>query len=85
MSKPVYILGQIQVPDLKVYFEKYAVKLKVVLDRYDGEALAGTTKADVVEGEHFGNWTVLIKFPSKEKFEECMSSDEYKALAVVRP
>jgi len=84
MNKPVYILGQIQVPDLKEYFEQYALKLKVVLDRYGAEVLSGTTKAQLVEGEQYGNWTVLIKFTSNEDYEKCIKSKEYIALSKVR-
>lgn len=84
MNKPVYILGQIQVPDLKIYFEQYALKLKVVLDKYNAEVLSGTTKAESVEGDLFGNWTVLIKFPTREHYDNCIQSEEYIALSQVR-
>jgi len=84
MSKVVYIIGQIEVKDYKTYFPQYALKLKKVLDKYQGEALAGTTKAEILEGEGFGNWTVLIKFPSRELADECMSSEEYLKLSALR-
>lgn len=84
MNKPVYIIGQIDVKNFKVYFPEYALKLKKVLDKYQGEALAGSTRAEAIEGENFGNWTVLIKFPSRELADACMSSEEYIALSELR-
>jgi uncharacterized protein (DUF1330 family) len=84
MNKPVYILGQINVPDLKMCIEQYALKLKVVLDEYQAEVLSGTTKAEKVEGNKFGNWTVLIKFPSKEHYDNYIQSEEYITLSKVR-
>ena len=84
MSRAVYIVGQIQVKDYKTYFPQYAVKLNEVLIKYQGEALAGTTKAEVIEGEGFGNWTVLIKFPSRALADECMKSEEYARLSALR-
>ena len=61
-----------------------ALKLNEVLKKYQGESLAGTTKAEVLEGECFGNWTVLIKFPSRALADECMSSAEYLRLSALR-
>lgn len=84
MNQAVYIVGQIAVKDYKTYFSQYALKLNDLLQKYQGEALAGTTKAEVVEGENFGNWTVIIKFPSRELADECMTSEEYTRLSALR-
>ncbi len=46
--------------------------------------LAGSTKAEVLEGEGFGNWMVLIKFPSRALADECMNSAEYIHLSALR-
>ncbi len=84
MDRAVYIVAQIAVKDYNTYFEKYALKLKVVLDNFQGEALAGTTKAEAIEGINYGNWTVIIKFPSRKLADECMRSEEYKTLSSLR-
>lgn len=84
MSKSVYIVAQIQVKDYKTYFEQYALPFNDILPKFQGEILAGTTKAEKIEGELFGNWTVLIKFPSKELAHTCINSPEYAPLADVR-
>ncbi len=84
MSKEAYIIAQIQVKDFKTYFEKYALKFKELLPKFQGEVLSSTTKAEVIEGNNFGNWTVLIKFPSKEQAYACINSEEYAPLAEVR-
>ena len=84
MSQPVYIIGQIEVKDYKTYFSQYALKLKAILEQYHGEALAGSTKAEVLEGKGFGNWMVIIKFPSRALADECMNSKAYKDLSSLR-
>lgn len=84
MSKTVYIIGQIEVKDYKTYFSQYALKLNELIKKFQGEALASTTKAEILEGTGFGNWTVLIKFPSRKLANECMNSKEYSALSSLR-
>lgn len=84
MNKEVYIIAQIEVKDYKTYFEQYALKFNDILPKFEGEVLAGTTKGEAIEGERFGNWTVLLKFPSKELAHACINSEEYGPLAAVR-
>ena len=84
MTKEVYIIAQIAVKDYKTYFEKYALPFKEILPKFQGEVLASTTKCEVLEGENFGNWTVLLKFPSKELAHACINSEAYAPLAEVR-
>jgi len=84
MSKEVYVIAQIEVKDYKTYFEQYALKFNDILPKFKGVVLSGTTKAEVIEGQRFGNWTVLIKFPSKELAHACINSEEYAPLAAIR-
>lgn len=86
MNKAVYIIAQIEVKnrDFKSYFEQYALKLKDILPKFQGEALAGTTKAEVLEGERYGNWTVILKFPSRELAHALINSEEYAPIAALR-
>ncbi len=86
MSQAVYIIAHIEVKNrnFKSYFEQYALKLKDILPKYQGEALAGSTKAEVLEGERFGNWTVILKFPSKELALALINSEEYAPIAALR-
>ncbi len=86
MSQEVYIIAQIDVKnrDYKSYFEEYALKFKEILPKYQGVALVGTTKAEVLEGEQFGNWTVILKFPSRELAQACINSEEYAPIAKKR-
>ena len=86
MNQEVYIVAQIDVKnrDFKSYFEEYALKLKDILPKYEGVVLAGTTKGEVLEGERYGNWTVIIKFPSEELAHACVNSEEYAPIAAKR-
>ena len=80
MSKEYYVLGQMEVKDYQAYLSTYGVRFKEILPKYNGEILAGTTKAEGLQGELFGNWTVLIKFPSKEDALGFYNSEEYTPL-----
>lgn len=84
MSREVYVIAQIDVKDYKTYFKEYALKFNDLLPKFKGEILSGTTKAETIEGACFGNWTVLIKFPSKELAHACINSEEYAPLAAIR-
>ena len=84
MNPAVYIIAEIKVKEFKTYFEQYALKFNELLPNFQGEVLASTTKCEVIEGERFGNWTVIIKFPSKELAEACIHSEAYAPLAEVR-
>ena len=86
MSKAVYIIAQIDVKDrdYKSYFEEYALKFKDILPKYQGVALVGNTKAEILEGERYGNWTVILKFPSRELAHACINSEEYRPIAKKR-
>lgn len=84
MNQPVYIIAEIKVKEFKTYFEQYALKFNEILPDFQGEVLASTTKCEVIEGERFGNWTVLIKFPSRELANACINSEAYAPLAALR-
>lgn len=84
MNKEVLVVAQIQVKDFTRYFTEYALPFKEVLEQYEAEVIGSTTEAEVLEGERYGNWTVVLKFPSKEHAYKCIKSDEYAPLAKLR-
>lgn len=81
MSQAVYIIAHVEVKDIGAYIREYALPFKPILEKYQGEALVGTTKAEILEGERYGDWTVILKFPSKELAHACINSEEYAPLA----
>ena len=84
MSQAVFIIAHVEVKNIKRYIQEYALPFKPILEKYEGEALAGTTKAEILEGEKYGDWTVLLKFPSRELAYACIHSKEYAPLAHLR-
>ena len=48
------------------------------------DLIAANTEGKTLEGEPFGNWTVLIKFPSEELAKSFMTSDAYAPLRKLR-
>ena len=63
---------------------EYTLLFNPIFEKYQGEALVGTTKAEVLEGQRLGDWTVILKFPSKELANACINSEEYGPLAKLR-
>ena len=84
MQTPVYVFAQMQVIDFQDYFERYAKPFIAVLQQYSGEVLSATPKGESWEGEHTGNWTVLVKFNSAAQARRFYDSPEYAPLKEVR-
>lgn len=84
MAQPGYVIAQIDVPDLDVYFEKYATPTLAQLEAAGAEILVATPNATTLEGEWSGNWTVVIRFPSVEAARTWYESDQYAPLKRVR-
>ena len=84
MEKIAYIIGQIEVKDYKVYLVQYGKPFMKVLEKYQGELLAATKNGKTLEGEPFGNWTVLLKFPTKDLAYNFITSEEYAPLMALR-
>lgn len=80
----VYVVGQMEIKDPKVYLEQYGKPFMPILKKYKGELIAASDKAEVWEGGELLNWTVLVKFPSKEAAEAFYNSEEYSPLKEMR-
>lgn len=79
-----YMFAHLKVADFGSYIERYAMPFAELLPQYEGEVVSATTEGKPLEGETGGNWTVLIKFPSREKAEAFYNSDEYAPLLALR-
>lgn len=84
MTQPAYIFARLTVKDFGDYLPTYGAGFMELLPKYEGELLSATTDAKVVEGESDGNWTVLVKFPSRARAEEFYYSDDYAPLIELR-
>ena len=84
MTQPAYFIGQIRVKDFKEYFERYGSGVPAEVARFGGEFLVATTRAEAIEGEWSGNWTVLLRFPSRATAMEFYNSPGYAPLKSMR-
>ena len=84
MASTVYIFGQMAVKNYEDYFTQYGSPFSPILQKFQGTLLAATKNGRTLEGEAFGNWTVLIHFPSKEMAYGFVTSEEYAPLMELR-
>ena len=84
MSQAVYILGEMAVKDYETYFAQYGAPFMPILEKYHGELLVATKNGKTLEGTPFGNWTVLLKFPSSDLAYNFINSEEYAPLMKLR-
>jgi uncharacterized protein (DUF1330 family) len=84
MSKPVYLVAQIDVKDYESYLSEYGFPLLEQLTEVGAEVLAADPNVDVLEGNWPGNWVAIIKFPSAAIMSEFYSSKKYAPLKALR-
>ncbi len=84
MSQPMFVLVQFCVKDFPKYFEHYASLMSAVAGKFGGQFLAASRDAVVKEGQSSGNFTAIIRFPSKEAAAEMYESPEYAPLKAKR-
>lgn len=84
MSEPAYIVAHLKVKDFQEYLAAYGAGFIELLPRFDGELLAATQDATVLEGQSDENWTVLLRFPSRAKAEAFYNADDYAPLIKLR-
>ena len=84
MSGPYYAVIDARVSDPERYAE-YAKAAGPVDERYGGEYLIRGGEFTVVEGSHFTpSRLVVIRFPSRQAFEDFYASEEYQAARALR-
>lgn len=74
-----YFVAQIRIHDQEEY-DMYLEKFDEVFSRYNGEYLAIDESPVLLEGNWDYTKSVLIKFNSKQEFEEWYYSDEYQKI-----
>lgn len=84
MSQPAYLIIQLKVKDFQKYLDQYGKPVFSQLSKLGAEFLVTSAEAETLEGESFGNWTVLIRFPSRETAIEWYESDDYAPLKSAR-
>jgi len=72
-----YFVAQIKINDPAEY-EKYLKKVDDILSKYKGEYLAVDKNPIILEGNWDYTKSVLIKFNSKQDFEDWYYSEDYQ-------
>lgn len=74
-----YFIAQIKIKDSDEY-QKYLDKFDDIFSRYKGEYLAIDESPVLLEGDWNYTKSVLIKFKSKQDFEDWYYSDDYQKI-----
>lgn len=77
MSRPSYLIAQIDVDNHKLYFNEYGKPVVEQFKKEGAELLVATRNAKALEGEWHGNWTVIVKFPNAKAANSWYNSSAY--------
>lgn len=78
-----YFVAQIKINN-PVGYEKYLEKFDDIFSKYKGEYLAIDESPTILEGDWDYTKSVLVKFNSKQDFEDWYFSDEYQKILIHR-
>jgi uncharacterized protein (DUF1330 family) len=81
---PCYLIGLLRVKDYEEYLQRYGMPAMAHLQAVGAEVQVAAAEAELLEGEWGCNWTVVIKFPSREAATEFYNSPGYKPLKELR-
>jgi uncharacterized protein (DUF1330 family) len=79
----VYVVAQVSMADSASY-ERFMDRFADVAGQFDGRLLVSDPSPRVVEGDWRADKLVLIQFPDAEAFDECLESDDYRAIKAER-
>lgn len=84
MTQPMFVIAQFNVKDFPKYFEHYGSLMSEVAAKFGGKFLAASSDVVTKEGESTGNFTAILRFPSKEAALAMYESPEYAPLKAKR-
>jgi uncharacterized protein (DUF1330 family) len=84
MSKPIYVVGQIDVIDHDAYMKEYGLPSFELLKKAGAEVLVSSQHAVVAEGEGGANWTIIVRFETEEAFTAFNADPAYQPLKKLR-
>lgn len=84
MTLPIFVFVQFEVKDFARYRADYASKMAAVAAQFGGQFLAATPQAEAIEGPLGGNFTAVLRFPSREAAQAMYDSEAYAPLKRLR-
>ena len=82
--KPVYLVVQLNIPDVESYTKQYAIPVVQQLQDIGAKLLAASPDPQVLEGKWQHKSTVIIEFPSMSVAKKWYSSEQYKPYKDIR-
>ncbi len=79
----VYMILEIEVVDAETYAE-YVQQAPATVEQYGGRYLVRGGAITALAGDWDPQRMVIIEFPSMERFQEWLTSPEYRAIAPLR-
>jgi uncharacterized protein (DUF1330 family) len=76
---PYYFIANIKIND-ETEYKKYIEKSGSIFSKYKGEYIAVDNNPVIIEGNRQYTRIVIIKFKTKEEFDEWYNSREYKEI-----
>ena len=61
-------------------YDDYIEQVKLIVESYGGEYLARTENVTALSPLRKPDRVIIIRFPSKEKLDDCFASDEYRRI-----
>ncbi len=80
----VYLVAKITEINNSDKYNKYTELARPIIEKFGGEYVINSTKVENLKGGENPEKILILKFPSKEKYQECFSSDEYKEIVSLR-
>ena len=84
LPKPAFIMVQMKVKSLEDLNQRYAPFVFPILQRYEGQMIAGTATPLVKEGDWDGNWSAILRFPTMEAAQNWYDAEEYQPFKKLR-
>ncbi len=83
-TKPAFIMVQMKVKSLEDLNQRYAPFVFPILQKYEGQMIAGSASPIVKEGDWDGNWAAVLRFPSMEAANAWYNAEEYQPFKELR-
>ena len=77
-SKPAYFIAEIEFTDRDGYMQHFAPLIAKVFNKFDGFHISRGGAAIDVHGHKTSSRIAIVEFPSLEKAEEMLASDDYQ-------
>jgi len=83
-TTPAYFMVQIKAKSFDELMQRYGNFVFPILEKFEGQMIAGSATPQVLEGSWDGNWAAVLRFPNMELAQAWYNSAEYQPLRDLR-